>query len=482
MTGRSGHADTQPSLPADSPVGLGGESSVWSTVAAGCGLLTLGVVVAAAVHAAPVAAVGAAVIIPAGSVVLLRYPCALFLVIIALIPADSLQHLPGLSTTLSLTKFLFPPLLIAVGIAVAGRRLSVPVYDSTKALILFAAAIALSSVFMEYPSYGRVFLRKYFSLFMLYFVAISLVNTRRRLKLLLAVIVVSCLFSAGAGALRQTLGLSLPNAGYGAGDRMTGVSSYNPNVFAAQMMVGLCLVVPFYGHPRLRARRLLATAAIALLFYAIISSFSRGTLVAFALTMMFFLWTMRKRLSPAALILVPAGAAFAVALLMPPEFRERIESMSHLNTDLSMFRRLGYHIVGLRLFAKSPLVGIGPGNFPAHYADPAFRFVGEAFGRGRFLHNMFLSIVVETGLAGITAFGLALAASFRALNRAVAARDRFVAGAAQGVRLAFFSFLSASLFLPNEKNKYLWVLFALSYIVERLHRESLSRNQSSSVH
>jgi O-antigen ligase len=101
--------------------------------------------------------------------------------------------------------------------------------------------------------------------------------------------------------------------------------------------------------------------------------------------------------------------------------------------------------------------GAGLGNFPAAY-DQTSSFVGlsKNVGVSRPAHDIFLSVVVETGIIGLTLLVLALLAELR--DAARLGRTR----AMPSLTSAIVGILVANVFLSAIWFKYFWLVFALS--------------------
>jgi O-antigen ligase len=196
-------------------------------------------------------------------------------------------------------------------------------------------------------------------------------------------------------------------------------------------------------------------------------------------TLGYLLVRMRCRIPLLRLAAVVAVIGVIVLIFLPEEYGERLMSLvTERSTDPSLRRRLSYNIIGLDLFRQSPLWGIGPGSFPTHYAQLAYRFVGDAFGGPRMLHNTFLSIGCELGLLGLGLFLALVFVSLRDLRFVAAAcpagTDDALKRAAEALEIAMVAFFISSFFLPNEHQKYMWVMFAACAAMARMRRESLA--------
>ena len=91
---------------------------------------------------------------------------------------------------------------------------------------------------------------------------------------------------------------------------------------------------------------------------------------------------------------------------------------------------------------------------------------------GRQLHNMHLSIMVEYGLIGATFFyGMVFSAfkgAFRAMRAPVDARIGVLATA---YFYALLAYMLVSVFVPNEYNKYTWIMLGLGAALPRINKK-----------
>src|SRR4051794_30680512 len=148
------------------------------------------------------------------------------------------------------------------------------------------------------------------------------------------------------------------------------------------------------GDLRSKASRFLWLAPAALFAYALSITYSRGGFLAFLASMMAFLGTRfgLKRTFPMAVVLLPViFIAFAGR-------QTNISTTEGTGQD-----RIHLWAEGLRLFQRSPVFGIGKGQ----YAEEV----------GLVAHNSFLHCYVELGFFGGTLFFGAFFCAFWALWR-----------------------------------------------------------------
>jgi O-antigen ligase len=168
-----------------------------------------------------------------------------------------------------------------------------------------------------------------------------------------------------------------------------------------------------------------------------------------------------------------------VVAIIPTSYGQRLASFRNGKSDDSLYRRSLYIVFGAEILAHRPLTGVGPGAFQ-YVMDTDYqrrfpmrlRSEGAGRTRGRAAHNMYLEIACELGLAGAITFGWLFWFTFKELRGIVGrARERgppeFLA-LARSVEVAYWGFLTTSLFLSAEYRKYLWLLVAMSAVLRVL--------------
>ena len=173
-------------------------------------------------------------------------------------------------------------------------------------------------------------------------------------------------------------------------------------------------------------QRWIAWAAVFLITAGMAFSFSRGAIVALALTVPFALVYRVVRLRE----LVLVGLAGLVLLAAMPHYAERVASIGQVvvrtiggldpvgmrNADGAARGRLNEMQVAGMVFLDHPLLGVGPGLAPHHYGDYAAVAGGKVRTGTRRSHNLYLQLAAETGLIGISAFGLVIFLTMRSLD------------------------------------------------------------------
>jgi O-antigen ligase len=209
-----------------------------------------------------------------------------------------------------------------------------------------------------------------------------------------------------AGAACSILGLDLLAFAVDQPDYMYGLPQVefcfeNPNTFGLFLVFSITGLIIFFALIRDRVER---KGPAAFLFYLVLAiqllaltlTFSRAAFVALALFVSSFIWLNNGRHSYAPLVLL--GAVFLFS-------RHAFESGSMSEMLEALFSgRIQLWAEGIRLFAQYPLLGTGLGGW--------FAVTGNRLS----LHNTYLHLAVELGLAGLTLYITCIALFLRDLR------------------------------------------------------------------
>jgi O-antigen ligase len=229
--------------------------------------------------------------------------------------------------------------------------------------------------------------------------------------------------------------------------------------------------------------RFAAGGATLLILAGVMLTNSRGAALAFGvvLVVMGFMHYIKRSQ------LVALLAGVLILLTLVPEYRDRVSTITSATAgatskagaeegEESTRARTGEMAAGTLVFFDHPIVGVGPAVFPYYYQEYADRIglqvhettrFGEKKGQQalRQVHNLFLGVAADLGLAGLIAFCGLLFVTSRALVRA---RRRWRATApeaadlAAAFLLAIVAYISIGLFLTLAFERYFWLLMALA--------------------
>lgn len=239
--------------------------------------------------------------------------------------------------------------------------------------------------------------------------------------------------------------------------------NFNPNDIASILALG----IPICWYAGLRNKNFwvskLYMAIPAVLVVAILLTGSRAGLVKAILAFGLMFWSLTegsnfRRL----LILCTVALIISIALaVVPPRTLARLGTTTSEIESGTLNGRTEIWAVGMQIFYQNPLLGIGAGNFRTA--------VGNYFMADRAPHNVFLAILVEQGIIGLSAFLFILAAIFNYVFR-IPPRERIFL-------LTLMAIWVATAFTSNwEWRKQTWLLLAL--IAAHAHMHLLKPKES----
>ncbi len=332
---------------------------------------------------------------------------------------------------------------------------------------LFCLSMLLSTFFIKDSELALWSLRRLGSLVVLLYLTVFLVRTMNQVKAIVFAVILSTTLSSGILIADYTMGTHLVasdhaalEAEYMGMSRNSGGSNYNPTTAATMTLTGtaLALLLFMQGFGDWKWRTL---SGVTVIFgsVGVVLSYARSSALVFGILLVWLLWKYRKHPRIPALLGSAVVLALVILPLIPASYWERMETLTNFDSDFTLWRRYGYNLIGVYLLASHPLLGVGPGQFQYHYLDPAFRYIP---GRGllsRQLHNMYLEVASEFGLIGVALFVGILFYGLWHLNKlrknGPTAEVRMLA---EALHFAYWGFLMVSVFVPNEYNKFTWLL------------------------
>jgi O-antigen ligase len=147
-----------------------------------------------------------------------------------------------------------------------------------------------------------------------------------------------------------------------------------------------------------------------------------------------------------------------------PASWERLADFEQSNGRSELFE------VAWRMWQDHPVIGVGLGDFRVHSSEYAralgpLEFAEFLTEERKYVHNVYLEILAETGIVGLLLFTTVLALCLRAAWRAVRlfrqAGDTAMATLAKAVVIGVVAWLAAGMFISGQTDRRLWLLLAL---------------------
>jgi probable O-glycosylation ligase (exosortase A-associated) len=306
-------------------------------------------------------------------------------------------------------------LLTVFAWAISRERKTAPLNSVTGMLILFALWVSVTTYNALDPAYSFVIWDRTVKTVILALAILALVNTKARVQALVWVVVVSLGYYAvkGGGFVLLTGGRS-----HVFGPAQSMIEDNN------QLGLALVMLLPLMNYLRVTSRSTLVTKALlvamGLTLVAIIGTYSRGALLALAVSAVVYAARTRAGVTPLVL-----GALLLVALpsLMPGDWFHRMSTIQSYHQDLSFEGRVeawrtSFEIARLR-FLGGGFSAIDLGWVAQVYSVPG------GLTEGRAAHSMYFEVLGDHGFMGLALYlMLIVAALFNTSIVISATRDR----------------------------------------------------------
>jgi O-antigen ligase len=370
----------------------------------------------------------------------------------------SAAFVPGLFSIL-----LFAAFLAWVMRALLTSDLTVSGTNVDLALLIYVSTLLLSMLFSPTPEAGGPHLLLVARWLVFYVLLANVVRSEREAVSVSAFVVLGAVMTGlvGLWAFSQERFLVLLGSVF----RASGLAG-NPNELAIVMVTVIPISAYMVGAVRRKAARAFFAAAIVVLVAANLVTLARTGLLGMLLVFLLIAVRERRRLW------VKLGVVLFLALLpllIPPEFWLRIAGGGMFSGDYSSMVRTGAMRAGVRMFAENPITGVGLGAYlgkSTQYGDIIFPLVA---------HNMFLHVLAENGILGLTAMLFVIGSSLRnmILAERIAERNSALFYLARGYQVAYVAFLFSGLFTSIQFNQSFWFMAAASVFLLQAAKKQL---------
>ncbi len=331
----------------------------------------------------------------------------------------------------------------------------------TAALVLFVVWGAMSLLWATNPAAVSTDLQRMVMNMALVGIVFSAVKTRRDVEWTVAAIAGGLLLAAG---LLITL--------YGGNEQRLEGGEIDSNKLAAALVPGLLLsgVLATSGQNTLKRLAFGVGALVGVV--ALLMTLSRGGLISMGVALVVLaVYGGRYRVKVlVSLLLIATAAVLYFGLVVDADSRERVTSFGTGAREENDTGRPDIWKVGVEAFRDKPVLGAGFGNYiheaPLHLFDAGYvRRSDLIIVTPLPAHNMYLHVLVESGLVGFALFAviltLPLVAGVKAVRRFEAAGDRRMELLGRVYVAGTVGLLAADFFLSGQYDRILWLLLGL---------------------
>ena len=260
----------------------------------------------------------------------------------------------------------------------------------------FAVLIFLSSIYAVYPDVSKEHYIDFYGWFVIYYLIITIVNTRERFYIFMLVIILSSAKIA-IGTSREWIlrGFSFTTWG------LKGPSGYFENSGELAILMLTLFPVAYYLYEYLKDRvgsfeRVILIAFWVAPILTILGASSRGAQLALAIQLLVMFY---KKIFRFRQLVVIAVLILSVYSLLPDEQKARFEEAGE---DKTSIQRLLYWEHGYEMIKDHPFLGVGFFNFPVYYQD--FYSADLLYPVAQLPHNIFIQVGTDAGVISLINF------------------------------------------------------------------------------
>lgn len=344
-----------------------------------------------------------------------------------------------------------------------------------KYLILFFCVILISTILGKDIKTSFLALKSYFMIFLIFFLIVNLIKTPQHIIQIGWVIIISMTILTFFVLLDQweliDIAFNYPL------DYMelhrSRVGLYDPNFTSLMLSIALPFAFYFLFIYKDIIQRVILIIPLSLLMVGIILTYSIGGLIGL-LSIFFLIILFMKGLNrgtKASIFITFILIFCAGSLLLPESYKMKIQD-KYEETMTEEFAYWGTNrgaawMSGLQVIADNSVFGVGPVNhgFEALKYYPIIQDRDWGRDYGATPHNLYISIMGETGLIGLLSFIILIFVIIRGLLKSIKRleylRERELLFCGQGLMVSIIAFLIQSIFLDTQRHKYLWILLGL---------------------
>lgn len=321
---------------------------------------------------------------------------AFFLVFIFTLPWENVLIVQGVGTIAQLVGFGALPVVTIYLLAQGRHRFHWILFW----IALFVAWTGITLLWVHSPD-SDVRVRTFFQLMIMVWLILQMARRDEEVRWAFAAYILGCYVSAISSVHNYLSGVEEHYQRFAA-------AGFDPNDTALTLVLGLAIAWYFV----LTSRGILLLVALVYLplgSIAVLLTGSRAGFLAllvastYPLVMMSHSPTRARSLAATAALLAVVGGTAILQLVPEATWARLATTWDEIGEGTLNYRRMIWAL-GLTLFDRAPLVGVGAANFT--------NALEQAFGWSVAPHNVFLSIAVEFGLLGFFVFAAILFSAF----------------------------------------------------------------------
>ncbi len=366
----------------------------------------------------------------------------------------------GLAYSMPFAEFV--ALATLAGLLFTKERYSIP--RTLQSLFLAALWLVFfaSTLFAVYQTDAWPELQKISKILFMTLITIKLIQSPKKLELLIWVITLSLgfygikggLFSLRSGMQSQVLG---PEYTFISGNTEIGL--------ALNMLLPFCLLL------RKTCRRWYLrhffVAMFALSIIAILGTYSRGALLGLVVVLVAIF--LQRRGKGLALVLILFTVTFALSFA-PQQWFSRMNTIATYEQDSSAMGRINAWKFAINLALDKPFLGAG---FRAFQPEMYMTYLPSVAQRSTDAHNIFFQVLAEHGFIGVGLYAGLIATTLMTLKQLInnsrqVAANAWIGEYAKAVQVSLFAYITNGFFLSLSYFDLFYTLVAITIILKAI--------------
>lgn len=333
----------------------------------------------------------------------------------------------------------------------SGRRPRFLYDHQSRLMLAFWGIIAFSVVQLQWKAYILITLINWGKFVLIYYVIIGLLDSPRKIRIVLWVMCMSMLFTAWMG-IQQYFGNDITGRGIGWMGRIRGIGIFDTNQLAYTCMYMAPLVVALFRMSRNFFARFILIITFSMFYYCVYLTGSRGGMLAgvFFFMLTFILHTKSKAAQITGIVIT--GLFLTGFMALAP----RLQTLTDYEADSSAMGRINVWSEALITLKYAPL-GIGKDEF-----KHTFKIAP---------HSSYIQVATELGFPGLFVW---LAMFFCSLKNLTAIAERMPAShrnmiiLSHALQISLYLYLLSSFFSGSGYYVTLYILLAITVAMQRV--------------
>lgn len=417
-----------------------------------------------------------------------EFPLIPISIIVFFLPMNSLVESESWSIVKVLAMISFAALTLRIGLS-KGMFKFRDCHQFIPLSYFFLAAV-ISTIFTIDMGRSTWALKKYLTMFLLFFLIVNIVRTEKSFRFLMNLFLGATTFSCFYSAFTLLIGTNLVSQASrvhrytmaSGSERVWGLLGSSPNQWGGFVVCALGFMIVYFFGAKLFWKKLWYGLMIPLYTLTIISTYSRAAFIGMILMYGLAGWEMREFIPwkiLGVLVIILALSWF----VLPEDYRERMGGMASTDfaeEDSSIQRRIGYYYLAWEVFKERPFTGMGPKTFSHIYARPIYAdyaTLEESSVGGRNEHSSYLHLLVGEGALGLLLifwFYTSIVIDIRRAKKFLESIGEKWSPTWQivlGLELLYYSYIFLGLFMDMLFSKHFWFWMAMGAVALKITQE-----------